>query len=193
MGFLSEKCVNKILTEEILQRSKPFKCGKADLDDFFRKDALLYAHQRIGKTYCFLLEDDPTEIVCLYTLANSSIRADLIPNSRGKKLEKNVPYPKRMKRYPTVLIGRLGVSEKFQGKGIGDELMDIIKTQVTDEEYLTCARYLAVDSYNEERPRKYYSRNNFLDLFSSDEQEAATSGESLPLETRFMYFDLMGL
>jgi len=144
MGFLSEKCINKVLTEEILSKSKTFKCGKDDLDDFFRDDALLYAQQRLGKTYCFLLEEDPTVIVCLYTLTNSSIRTDLIPNNRGKKLEKNVPFPKRMRRYPTVLIGRLAISKEYQGKGIGDELMDIIKTQVIDEDYLTCARYLAI-------------------------------------------------
>jgi len=191
MGFLSEKCINKVLTEEILSKSKTFKCGKDDLDDFFRDDALLYAQQRLGKTYCFLLEEDPTVIVCLYTLTNSSIRTDLIPNNRGKKLEKNVPFPKRMRRYPTVLIGRLAISKEYQGKGIGDELMDIIKTQVIDEDYLTCARYLAVDSYNEEKPRNYYSRNNFLYLFSSEEQESLATGEKMPLDTRFMYFDLM--
>jgi len=43
MGFLYEKCINKVLTEEILSKSKTFKCGKDDLDDFFRNDALLYA------------------------------------------------------------------------------------------------------------------------------------------------------
>ena len=32
-----------------------------------------------------------------------------------------------MRRYPAVLIGRLGVDTKFANKGIGTELMQIIK------------------------------------------------------------------
>ncbi len=193
MGFLTEKCIYTVLTEEILSKAKPFTCGNKDLDDFFRNDAMPYSDQLLGKTYCYLLEEDPTTIVCLYTLANSSIRADLLPNNRKSKLVKDVPFQKRMKRYPTVLIGRLGVAEQFQHLGISDELMDIIKMQVTDDDYLTCARYLAVDSYNELRPRRYYARNGFKDLFSTEEQEAQTINSPIPLPTRFMYFDLINV
>jgi len=193
MGFLTEKCINTVLTREIISSAKTFTCGNADLDEFFRRDALLYANQRLGKTYCYVLENDPSTIVCLYTLSNSSIRADLLPSSRKAKLIKNVPFPKRMRRYPSVLIGRLGVAKQFQHTGVSDELMDIIKMQVTDEDYLTCARYIVVDSYNEDGPRKYYNRNGFKDLFSSEEQEAENIHAETPLLTRFMFFDLMNI
>lgn len=75
MGFLEEKCVFEVLTQEVLLESNPFTCGNdADMDEFFQKDALTYARRRIGKTYCFRLEEDYRNIVACFTLSNDSIR-----------------------------------------------------------------------------------------------------------------------
>ena len=62
-----------------------------------------------GKTYCFVLKDDPQTIVCAFSLSNETIRVDLLPNSQKKRFLKEIPKEKRMRRYPAVLIGRLGV------------------------------------------------------------------------------------
>ena len=44
------------LTAELA--SLPFCCGETegdkDLEDFFHHNALLYAQERLGKTYCFV-------------------------------------------------------------------------------------------------------------------------------------------
>ena len=148
MGFLLEKCSFRLLTSEILSRCKPFSCGDCDLDDFFMNDALLYAKALLGKTYCYVLREDPSVIVCAFTLSNDSIRVDLLPNNRKKKVNSNVPREKQMRRYPAVLIGRLGVNIEFSGKGIGTELMDILKLWFTEPDNKTGCRFLAVDSYN---------------------------------------------
>ncbi len=75
MVFLEEKCVFEVLTQEVLLESNPFTCGNdADMDEFFQKDALTYARRRIGKTYCFRLEEDYRNIVACFTLSNDSIR-----------------------------------------------------------------------------------------------------------------------
>lgn len=67
-------------------------------------------------------------IVCMFTLSNDSIRVDVIPNSRGRKLSHDIPREKRMRRYPAVLIGRLGINVDFRHQGIGSELLDFIKS-----------------------------------------------------------------
>ena len=55
------------------------------------------------------LDEDLSVIVCAFTLSNDSIRVDMLPNSREKKVQKNIPHSKQMRRYPGVLIGRLGI------------------------------------------------------------------------------------
>ena len=98
-----------------------------------------------------------------------------------------------MRRYPAVLIGRLGVNIRYANKGIGSELLSIIKRWFIQPDNKTGCRYLAVDSYNLEQTLNYYAKNGFCYLFSTEEQEAENSHLSLPLKTRYMYFDLIDL
>ena len=73
MGFLLDKCKLKKMDDEILSTCHPFTCGDEDLDDFFLHDAMRYKAELLGKTYCFVLDDDPKTIVCMFTLSNVSI------------------------------------------------------------------------------------------------------------------------
>lgn len=193
MGFLLEKCSFHLLTREIIAKCKTFSCGDTDLDEFFMKDALLYTENLLGKTYCYLLNSDPSIIVCAFTVSNDSVRVDLIPNSRRKKINSTIPREKQMRRYPAVLIGRIGVNIKFAGMGIGTELMEVLKIWFTEPDNKTGCRYLAVDSYNVEQTLNYYLKNGFTFMFSTEEQEAENANLQMPLKTRYMYFDLIDI
>ena len=61
----------------------------------------------MGKSYCFALEDDPSIIVCAFTVSNDSIRVYDLPRSRRDYM-KHMTH-KHMRRYPGVLVGRLAV------------------------------------------------------------------------------------
>ena len=191
MGFLREHCSFHLLTREVISSCKPFSCGNSDLDEFFMKDSTLNSEKLLGKTYCYLLNEDPTVIVCAFTLSNDSVRVDQLPNSRKKKINESIPYEKRLRRYPAVLIGRLGVNVEFIGKGIGSELLLFIKRWFVQPDNKTGCRYLAVDSYNLPLTLNYYEKNGFRFLFSTEEQEAENACLDLPLKTRYMYFDLI--
>lgn len=195
MGFLLEKCKLKKLDDEILASCHPFTCGDEDLDDFFVHDALRYKAELLGKTYCFVLDEDPRVIVCMFTLSNDSIRVDVIPNNRGRKVSQDIPREKRMRRYPGVLIGRLGINSKFRSQGIGTELLDFVKSWFIDEENKTGCRFLIVDAYNKEAPLSFYQKNEFQFLFSTEQQEAENLGYAAEksLHTRLMYYDLKKL
>ena len=195
MGFLLEKCKLKKLDDEILKSCYPFTCGDEDLDDFFLHDAMRYKAELLGKTYCFVLDDDPKTIVCMFTLSNDSIRVDVIPNNRGRKLSQDIPREKHMRRYPGVLIGRLGINSDFSHQGIGSDLLDFVKSWFIDEENKTGCRFLIVDAYNKVAPLGFYQKNDFVFLFSSERQEAENLGyePSKPLHTRLMYYDLKKL
>lgn len=195
MGFLLEKCSFSTLDEDVIKVCHPFLCGNTDLDDFFQHDAPAYSKQMLGKSYCFRLDDNPAIIVCAFTLSNDSIRVDILPNSRKKIVRKNIPHSKQMRRYPGVLIGRLGINKDFAHRGIGSELMEFIKSWFIDAGNKTGCRFLIVDAYNEEIPLRYYQKNNFKFLFSSESQEAENTGfnKNTKLRTRLMYFDLISL
>jgi len=190
-NFLADKCTFRLLTRELIATCKPFTCGYDDLDEYFLKDSPLWADQMYGKTYCFVLKDDPQTIVCAFSLSNETIRVDLLPNSQKKRFLKEIPKEKRMRRYPAVLIGRLGVDVQFSNNGIGTELMQILKFWFIEPDNKAAVRYLAVDALNTTRTLNYYEKNGFAYLFKDEEQEAVSSKMKLPLKTRYMYFDLI--
>jgi GNAT superfamily N-acetyltransferase len=194
MGFL-ESCVLSPLSKEVLEQSRPFSCGDADLDDFFLNDASNYHRQLLGKSYCYRLKADATTIVGAFTLANAGVESKHLPNSRKKKLTTHIPHEKQIGTYPSLLIGRLGVSGEYRKKGIGSEVLDFVKRVAIHPDNWSSCRFLTVDAYNNEATRKFYESNGFLYLFSTEEQEKEHIGMPAEnyLKTRLMYFDLIRL
>jgi hypothetical protein len=200
LGFLLENCTLKIYDKSILQNCQPFDCDHPDLNDFFANDVLNYSMELLGKTYCFVLDDDPSVIVCAFTISNDSIKTTHLPNARKKKVTKVIPREKQMRSYPAVLIGRLGVNKNYrmvegEVERTGKQLMDFIKSWFIDGANKTGCRFIVVDSYNEPKPLRYYVQNDFVSLFSSEEQEKEFTGLKTEdtLITRLMYFDLIVL
>ena len=169
MNFLQQNCRFGFYTQGKVTLCKSFKCGDNDLDDFFTKDAFLQSEELLCKNYCFSLVDDPAQLVAVFTLSNDSIKK--IPGSRKKKVEKNIPREKIYSSYPAVMIGRLGISQNFQSKHLGSDVLSFIKAWFVDPLNKTGCRFLLVDSYNKERNLRFYQNNEFKFLFSTEEQE----------------------
>jgi ribosomal protein S18 acetylase RimI-like enzyme len=193
MKYLESTCFLTELNSKTISQCQPFSCGDKDLDDFFLNNTDDYLRQLLGKSYCYLLNEDPSIIVCAFTLANASMDVRHLPGSRRRKLTELIPREKHLSSYPAYLICRLGVNIDFRGKGIGSELMKIIKRLVMKPEIIAGCRYLTVDAYNNEGTRRYYVANGFKDLFSTEQQEKDYLGMApeKELKTRLMYFDLI--
>jgi GNAT superfamily N-acetyltransferase len=198
-----EQCDFMELTEEVLQQCKGFTCKDEDITEFFTQvtqDYADYAYQLLGKSYCFV-KPDTSEIVCAFTVANSSVKVDSLPSNLRNKLNRKIPNAKRRPQYPAVLVGQLAVSDLFSGHHVGDELLDFIKSWFIDPLNKTGCRYVIVDAVNHPKVFEYYQRNGFKFLFSSDKEEwtflhnkglePTTPVE--PMKTRLMYFDLIYL
>jgi predicted GNAT family N-acyltransferase len=130
----------------------------------------------------------------MFTLSTSSLDARNLPRSRKDKLTKGIPHEKNMSSYPAALIGRMGVSIDYRGKGIGTDLIENAIKPMFSNFQIGC-RFLTVDAYNNDATRKFYTTNGFSDLFSTEQQEKEHIG-MLPekeLKTRLMYFDLIRL
>ncbi|MBP6234864.1 MAG: hypothetical protein KA270_00940 [Saprospiraceae bacterium] len=200
MSFLLDQCTLRVYDAERVADSQPFDCANADLNDFFANDLVDYSDQLLGKSYCFTLDEDPSIILCAFTISNDSIKTLYLPNNRKKKVIQNIPRQKQMRSYPAVLIGRLGVHKDFRNiegeeQRTGDQLMDFIKSWFVDGHNKTGCRFIVVDAYNEVRVIRYYGNNGFNMLFNTEDQEKEyyqMDGEAT-LSTRLMYFDLIVL
>lgn len=206
MSFLADKCIFEVLTHDILSECNPFTCGDdADMDEFFQKDALTYAHRRIGKSYCFRLEEDAKQIVACFTLSNDSIRIWDLGSSKKNAMWKELTNREKMlSRFPGVLIGRLAVSEAFARHGIGSEIIDFIKLWFLSEENKTGCRLAIVDAKNKPNVLKFYEKNGFKYLFNreidedlyikspkNEEERKDRIKNPRNLNTRLMYCDLL--
>ena len=195
-----EQCDFMELTEEVLQQCKGFTCKDEDITEFFTQDYADYAYQLLGKSYCFV-KPDTSEIVCAFTVANSSVKVDSLPSNLRNKLNRKIPNAKRRPQYPAVLVGQLAVSDLFSGHHVGDELLDFIKSWFIDPLNKTGCRYVIVDAVNHSIVFEYYQRNGFKFLFSSDEEEwtflhnkgIEPKTPIEPMKKRLMYFDLIYL
>lgn len=188
---ISQHCVRIDLTEEL--SSFDFSCGDDDLDDFFHNHALLYAKERLGKTYVFV-NNDTSEIVAFFTVSNDSIKTTFIPKNSTNRVQRKIPGLKHLRTYPAVLIGRLGVSMSYQGKGfmIGRQIVNFIKLWFLDDDNKTGCRFLVVDAYNKPDVLSFYERNGFKYLYASEEDERkATQVDSGTIHTRLMFLDLL--
>lgn len=170
-----------------------FDCGNSDLNEFFKKDSKLYSEQLLGKTYFF--ENELGEIVAGFTVSNDSIKTKLLPKSSTNKVSRKIPNPKRTKSYPAVLIGRLGVSEKFKGLSLGFQILSFLKGWFADSSNKTGCRFIVVDAYNETIPLSFYQKSNFKFLFKDDTLEKEFNGVDIDdtLRTRLLVFDLMSI
>ena len=182
--------------KELAGKLPAFDCGDEDLNAFFQEDAFNYDAQLLGRSYCFLsaLEGD---IAAIFTLSNSAIRVAELPNNAKRKLVKLIPWVKQGRNYPAVLIGRLGVNQKYRNKKIGSQIIDFIKAWFLSDHNKTGCRFIVVDAYNKKDVLHFYSNdnNNFSFLFKEESQEKMYN--SIPadeaLKTRQMYFDLAAL
>lgn len=156
-----------------------FDCGDNDLNDFFLNDSKIGSDQLISVTYAV---EKNNELVAFFCVSNDSIRKDDTTSSSRRKLLNNVPRNKRYHSMPAVKIGRLATQKKFQGNGIGTQVIDIIKVLFTDKNKTGC-RFIIVDAVNNEKTLNFYIRNGFEYL----NQPESSKNE----HTRLMFFDLL--
>ena len=190
-----ERCELVRTSEKRLTECQPFSCGESDLDEFFAKDCLVNQSRLLGKTYLFCLKDQPETIVTAFSLSNDSIRLTnrITDEYKEQFLDDTDLHDKSLKRFPAVLIGRLGTNKDFAGQGYGTAIMDFIKVLFRTNNRTGC-RFLIVDALNRPETLHYYEKNGFHYLIDDERLEAKYMGIGvgrLPLNTRLMYFDLL--
>jgi GNAT superfamily N-acetyltransferase len=133
-----------------LHAVEAFDCGEEALNRFLVRFALPNQMANASQTYVGLADKDT--IVGFYALAVGEVRYEEAPERLTKGLAR---HP-----VPVMLLARLGVSERWQGKKIGAGLLRdaILRTlQVAD---IAGVRALAVHAKSE-AARSFYERFDF--------------------------------
>ena len=188
MGYLEEFCTFHEMTPELVQKCEEFRCSMdkdGDIDGFFHEEYADYAKQQLGRSYCFVNEEE-RRIVCAFTLCNSSINVHWLSNNRRNKIQKKIPYVKHKSQYPAVLLGQLAVFDGFNGRGIADEAIQFIKSlflpiektptyDATQFGFVNIGcRFIIVDAKKYDKVMDLYNRNKFEPVFASDQDEAVS-------------------
>lgn len=108
-------------------------------------------------------------------------------------MQRRIPNPKRMRSYPAVLIGQMGVDRCFRGLNVGTQVLNYIKDWFTHPANKTGCRFLIVDAMNEEKVIDFYRRNGFNLVYDSEDEEkdAFLIDRGQHLRQRFMCCDLL--
>lgn len=154
---------------------KAFDCGNPDLNEFFREDAAAHRKDLLAETYQLTAEGTETPVVALAAFCNDAVRTQDVTKDHSV----DIPLERKYSAVPAVKIARLGVQEKFQKKGIGTHVLNLIKKMFLTDNRTGC-RLITVDAYNEPNVIRFYEKNNFNILWSRDDSH----------KTRAMYYDL---
>ncbi len=153
-----------------------FDCGHADLNDYFRQDALPHRDELLAETYALVAAREGNIPVALLSLCNDSVRIEKVRDHL------DLPETKRYPVLPAVKIARFGVNRPFQCHQLGSLVINLTKLFFLTDNRTGC-RLITVDAYNEEAVTRFYGRNDFQFFSDKDRNKP----------TRAMFFDLKRL
>jgi predicted GNAT family N-acyltransferase len=131
-----------------------FSCGNEELDRYLQKQAGQDMNKRVAVV--FVATEDGKTIAGFYALSAHMLNVGELPEAVAKKLPK---YP----NVPATLLGRLAVSQRFRGRGLGEFLlMDALKQSLGGTQYVASAA-VVVDSKNDD-VKNFYERYGFVPL-----------------------------
>ena len=136
---------------------RDFSCGIPLIDTWARERAVSAVKHGTAVPYVsFTVEE---EVAGFYTFSAYSIDRDDVP---GGWLRRNTPD-----RIPAILIGMLGVSRQFQGKGLGWKLLHDALTRARGISQQLGSRAIIVEPYDDSA-RSFYMHFGFSPIPGSN-------------------------
>lgn len=155
----------RLLTDADYENMSAFSCGVDELDKFFHSEVKECVKHRYLSAYCAFL--DSGEIVAVFTLMNDALmipgqteKEDFIYDLRLEVEDDIVNFFNRQSSYPAINIGHLGTSEKYQSKGIGTAIIDLVADTFANYKQAGC-QFITVDALNNKRTIRFYQDNAF--------------------------------
>lgn len=133
-----------------------FSCGVDSLDRYFRTQAVQDVRRKANGVFVLVESGKPDIVLGYYSLCATALVQGDVP----------VPARRHVPRYPLVsatLVGRLAVSEAWQGEGLGALLLADAVRRAHASADTVGSSMLVVDALNE-RAAAFYSGFGFLRL-----------------------------
>lgn len=125
-----------------------FSCGAPALDEWLKRRARRNEAEGASRTF---VACDGSEVRAYYSLAAGSILRD----EAAAPVRRNMPNP-----VPVVLLGRLAVDARWQGRGIGADLLHDAIARVLGAAETIGVRAILVHALSENAQR-FYERHGF--------------------------------
>lgn len=129
-----------------------FDCGVPQLDDWLRRHAFAGQRADMARTYLAVEVDVPVGYVSLTT---GSVRHEDAPRRHARGMPR---HP-----IPTILVARLAVDRRHQGRGIGSRLLAEALRRAVLASDAAAARLIVVEAIDESAAG-FYRRWGFVDL-----------------------------
>ena len=130
-----------------------FDCGVPVLNSYLQQNARQDLERGVATPYVLVPSTNPIEIAGCYTLTATAVKLTDLPPETVKKLTK---YP----LLPATLVGRLALSLKYRGKGLGEYLLiDALKRSLEASRVVGSAAVI-VDAKDSSGVR-FYERYGF--------------------------------
>jgi GNAT superfamily N-acetyltransferase len=131
-----------------------FDSGHESLDEWLRDHA---AHaDRMNTARTFVVHEGDRRLIGYYSLAMGRVQEEELPSPVARGGPRVVPV---------VLLARLAVDRKAQGKGVGGELLWDAMSRAFTANALAAARAIVVDALDE-RAASFYEHFGFIRVVS---------------------------
>lgn len=131
-------------------RLNDFVCGEPALDDWLTRRAL--GNQAAGSSRTWVVVDRRNAVVAFYASSTASVMRSAAP----RPIAHDQPA-----ELPAVLLGRLAVDRRHQGKGLGAALLKHFIAKALEVSARVGVRLVLVHAKNE-RVRAFYERYGFV-------------------------------
>lgn len=152
MGAEPASLVVEYLDDSVHDR-KGFDCGIEALNTFLQTQARKEMDRRSAITYVLVDPAAPREIIGFYSLSAATVLLDFVPADMAKKLG-------RQQSVPSTLMGRLALSRRHQGKGLGSLLLwDALKR--SEEKSRDIGSVAVIVDAKDQRAAEFYEKFGF--------------------------------
>jgi GNAT superfamily N-acetyltransferase len=126
-----------------------FECGESSLDSWLKRRAIQNEETGASRTYVLRAGQ---EIAGYYALATGAIAH---AEATGK-VRRNMPDP-----VPVIILGRLAIASKFQGRGIGAALLRDAVLRIVQAAEIAGIRAILVHAISDQAKR-FYEKHGFI-------------------------------
>lgn len=141
------------LTKALDVSRSNFDCGDEEINTYLRDLAVVAEEEGFSKAFLMLSESNQDQIAGFYTLSNSSIPAQELPD----EFMKGFIFP-----CPAILIGQFAIDKSFQNQKLSNQLLwDVYRRIILLYKLDSAFRAIRVDTRND-LAKNFWLRQGFI-------------------------------